>query len=89
MFLFPRVFYEFDADNQMKHYSPADGSIRDGSMYSDNGFWDTYKTVYPLFSLILSDRYAEMVDGFLNFYDESGWLPKWLSPANVAICPAL
>lgn len=87
MFLFPRVFYEFDADNNMKHYSPADGSIRDGSMYSDNGFWDTYKTVYPLFSLILSDRYAEMVDGFLNFYDESGWLPKWLSPGERGYMP--
>ena len=87
MFLFPRVFYEFDGDNAMKHYSPADGSIRDGSMYSDNGFWDTYKTVYPMFSIILSDRYAEMVDGFLNFYTESGWLPKWLSPGERGAMP--
>ncbi len=87
MFLFPHVFHEFDAEGKKKHYSPADGIVRDGAMYSDNGFWDTYKTVYPLFSLILTDRYHEMAEAFLNFYDESGWLPKWLSPGERGYMP--
>ena len=87
MFLFPRVFYDWNEEGKAIHYSPADGSIRDGVMYTDNGFWDTYKTVYPLYSLILSDRYSEMIDGFLNYYDESGWLPKWLSPGERGYMP--
>ena len=72
----------------MKHYSPADGSIRDGSMYSDNGFWDTYKTVYPMFSLILSDRYAEMVDELPQFLrGERNRFPNGSLPVSAALLP--
>lgn len=87
MFLFPRMFFEYDADGKMIHYSPADGHIYDGPMYTDNGFWDTYKTVYPLFSIILSDRYAQMCEGFLNYYKEAGWLPRWMSPGALDCMP--
>ncbi|MBQ6824325.1 MAG: glycoside hydrolase family 92 protein, partial [Clostridia bacterium] len=87
MFLFPRVFHEICLDGEMRHYSPANGEICEGPMYTDNGFWDTYKTVYPLYSLILSDKYAEMCEGFLNFYKEGGWLPRWMSPCAVNCMP--
>lgn len=87
MFLFPRVFHEICPDGEMRHYSPANGEICEGPMYTDNGFWDTYKTVYPLYSLILSDKYAEMCEGFLNFYKEGGWLPRWMSPCAVNCMP--
>ncbi len=87
MFLFPRVFYEFDAQNQMVHYSPANGKVYPGPMYTDNGFFDTYMSVYPLFSLIMRDEYAEMCEGFLNYYRESGWLPRWMSPAALDSMP--
>ncbi len=87
MFLFPRVFHELDAEGNMIHYSPADGKVYDGPMYTDNGFFDTYMTVYPLFSLILKDEYALMCRGFLNYYKESGWLPRWMSPAALDSMP--
>jgi predicted alpha-1,2-mannosidase len=87
MFLFPRVFYEFDANGNQIHYSPADGKVHDGPLYTDNGFFDTYMTVYPLFSLILAEEYAEMCQGFLNYYKESGWLPRWMSPAALDSMP--
>ena len=87
MFLFPRNMCEYDKDGKQIHYSTADGNIYEGPYYSDNGFWDTYKTVYPLYSIIASDEYRDMCDGFLNFYKEAGWLPRWLNPGAVDCMP--
>ncbi|MCQ2424715.1 MAG: GH92 family glycosyl hydrolase [Lachnospiraceae bacterium] len=87
MFLFPRIFHEYDKEGNQKHYSPSTGEICDGPFYTDNGFWDTYKTVYPMYSLINSDGYTDMCRGFLNFYDEAGWLPRWMSPGAVNCMP--
>ncbi len=87
LFLFPRTFYELDAQGRMIHYSPADGNVYDGPMYTDNGFFDTYMTVFPLFSMILAEDYAQMCEGFLNYYRESGWLPRWMSPAAIDSMP--
>jgi len=79
-FLFPRIFHEYDATEKMMHYSPYDGGIHSGPMYADNGFWDTHRTVYPLFSLLIPNRYAEMLDGWTNAAKEGGWFPRWSSP---------
>ena len=86
-FLFPRVFHEPCEDGVIRHFSPCNGNICEGSMYVDNGFWDTYKTVYPLYSLIASDKYEEMCRGFVNFYKECGWLPRWTSPYAINCMP--
>ncbi len=61
--------------------------IKPGVLYTNNGFWDTYKTVYPLYSLIAVEKYEEMLEGFLNSYRESGYLPKWLSPDERGLMP--
>ncbi len=79
-FLFPRVFHEFDADGNMVHYSPCDGRVHAGPLYTDTGFWDTYRTQFPLLNLLDRPRSAEMMEGFLNFYREGGWLSQWSSP---------
>lgn len=86
-FLFPRMFYEYDEEGKPIHYSTKTGEVRKGVMYTDNGFWDTYRTLYPLFSLIIPDRMKKMLEGYLNFYLEEGWLPKWLSPGERGIMP--
>ena len=78
--LFPRMFHETNAQGQIVHYSPYDGKVHDGVSYTDNGFWDTYRTVWPLFALIEPERYGEMVEGFLQGYREGGWLAQWPSP---------
>ena len=78
--LFPRMFHEPDADGQPIHYSPYDGQVHPGVLYTDNGFWDTYRTVYPLLSLIQPIRLGEIIQGFVNAYKEGGWLPNWPSP---------
>lgn len=88
-FLWPRRFYEIDAAGKKVHRNLHSGEIVEGVMYADNGFWDTYRTLFPLYSLLDTDLYAEMCEGFYNYYLDSGWLPKWLSPANVCCMPGM
>ena len=86
-FLFPRIFYELDAQGRPFHPCTRTGETKPGVLYTDNGFWDTYRTTFPLFSLLIPDRMQEMLEGFLNFYREEGWLPKWVSPGERGIMP--
>ena len=88
VFLFPHKCYEYDLDGKMVHYTPATGEVNEGPRYTDNGFWDTARTVYPLFSMIARDEYAEMLKGFVNDYREGGWLPRWLSIGEVGCMPS-
>jgi len=78
--LFPRIWYEFDAQGRMHHFSPYDGRVHAGEMYADNGFWDTFRAVYPFFTILFPDRDAEIIRGWINAYREGGWFPKWSSP---------
>lgn len=87
MFLFPRTLFELDSAGKPVHCSPADGKLYNGPLYTDNGFWDTYRTVYPLFSILIPELYAQMCAGFLNYYREAGWLPRWLSPGALDCMP--
>ncbi len=86
-FLFPQTFYEIDANGQKIHYDTTSRTVKSGVLYTNNGFWDTYKTVYPLYSLIAVEKYEEMLEGFLNSYNETGFLPKWLSPDERGLMP--
>lgn len=80
--LFPRKFYEFDANNKVVHYSPYNGKVEDGYMFTDNGFWDTFRAVFPFFNMMYPDLNAQIMDGLANTYKESGWLPEWASPGH-------
>lgn len=80
--LFPRIFYEWNEDGKKHHYSPFDGKVYEGSMYTDNGFWDTYRTTYPLFSLLYPSRLEDILEGWVNAYKENRWMPRWLSPGE-------
>ncbi len=80
MLLFPREFHEFDAANKPVHYSPYDGRVHPGYMYTDNGFWDTWRAVFPFFALMYPERDSEIMQGLANTYKEGGWLPEWASP---------
>lgn len=87
LFLFPQTFYERDAAMQPIHYDTLAKKVKPGYLYTNNGFWDTYKTVYPLFSLIAKEKYEEILEGFLTSYRESGYLPRWLSPDERGLMP--
>ena len=80
--LFPREFYEYDADEAPFYYSPYDGEIHDGYMYTDNGFWDTFRAVHPLFTLLYPEVSERVMQSLVNVYSESGFLPEWASPGH-------
>ncbi len=81
--LFPRKFYELDAQDQPQHYSPYDGEIHPGIMHTDNGFWDTYRTLYPLLTVLCPEILGQMLQGWLYAYKQGGWLPKWACPGHL------
>ncbi len=85
--LYPRVFHEYDEGGMPVHYNADTQKTERGVFYTDNGFWDTYRTVYPLLSLIMPARVREMIEGFVNYAEETGWLPKWLSPGEFGLMP--
>ncbi len=85
--LYPRIFYEYDGAGKPVHYNADTGKTERGVFYTDNGFWDTYRTVYPLLSILMPDRVCEMIEGFVNYAEETGWLPKWLSPGEFGLMP--
>lgn len=78
--LFPRKFYEFDAKGKVVHYSPYNGEVLPGYMFTDTGFWDTFRALYPFLNLMYPELNKEMQEGLSNAYNESGWLPEWASP---------
>ncbi|MEL4425009.1 GH92 family glycosyl hydrolase [Shewanella indica] len=82
LLLFPRKFYEYDANNQLIHYSPYNGEVLPGYMFTDNGFWDTFRAVFPFFTLMYPELDVQIMEGLANTYKESGWLPEWASPGH-------
>ena len=80
--LFPRKFFEFNANNEMVHYSPYNGKLLPGYMFTDNGFWDTFRAVFPFFTVMYPELNAQIMAGLANTYKESGWLPEWASPGH-------
>ena len=80
--LFPRKFYEINAEDKIVHYSPYNGEVLPGYMFTDNGFWDTFRAVFPFFTLMYPELNAQIMEGLANTYKESGWLPEWASPGH-------
>jgi len=80
--LFPRKFFEFDKDGNKIHYSPYNGQVLPGAMFTDNGFWDTFRAVFPFFNLMEPALNAQIQEGLVNAYKESGFLPEWASPGH-------
>ena len=80
--LFPRKLYEVAADGTIQHYSPYNGKVEKGYMYTDTGFWDTFRCLFPLLNLVYPSQNAEIQEGLVNTYKESGFFPEWASPGH-------
>jgi predicted alpha-1,2-mannosidase len=78
--LFPRKFYELDAAGKPVHYSPYNGQVLPGFLYTDTGFWDTFRCLFPFLNLVYPDVNSQIQAGLVNTYKEGGWLPEWASP---------
>lgn len=80
--LFPRMFYEYDSNGAPIHYSPYNGKVLPGYMFTDTGFWDTFRSLFPLLNLLYPSVNTKIQEGLLNTYRESGFLPEWASPGH-------
>lgn len=86
-FLFPTKFYEIDRDGSEVHYNTLAKEVRNGKLYTNIGFWDGQKTLFPLLSLVATKDYEDILEGVYNSYKETGFLPKWLSPDERGLMP--
>ncbi|WP_409492066.1 GH92 family glycosyl hydrolase [Amycolatopsis sp. cmx-11-12] len=95
LFLYPNSGFENvgTAEKPVKKYaspvSPKTGQdtptqtgakLVDGEFYVNNGFWDTYRTVWSAYSLLSPDTTGKLVDGFVQQYRDGGWISRWSSP---------
>ena len=80
--LFPRKLYEIDANGEPVHYSPYNGKVEKGFLYTDTGFWDTFRALFPLLNLVYPDVNAEIQAGLANIARENEFLPEWASPGH-------
>ena len=87
LFLFPQTFYEVNESGQAIHMDLTTGTVKPGVLFSNNGFWDTFRTTFPLFALVIPERYHRFLEGFLNSYRDTGFLPKWLAPDERGMMP--
>ena len=80
--LFPRAFYEKNAAGEVVHYSPYNGTVQKDYMFTDTGFWDTFRCLFPLLNLMYPSVNEKIQAGLANTYLESGFLPEWASPGH-------
>ena len=80
--LFPRKFYEIDESGKILHYSPYNGEVREGYLYTDTGFWDTFRALFPLLNLVYPSVNEEIQQGLANVARENEFLPEWASPGH-------
>ncbi len=77
---FPQKMYEVNASGKIFHYSPFNGKVMPGYLFSGTGFWDTFRALYPFLNLVYPEINREMQEGLVNAYKEGGYLPEWSSP---------
>ena len=82
--VYPHRFYEYDEAGKPTYFSPYDGKIHQGVLYTDTGFWDSFRAAHPLYNLLFPEISAEILQGLLNAYEQGGWLPSWSSPGHRA-----
>jgi len=76
---FPKLMWE-EVDGVAKYYSPYDGTVHEGKLWAGNGFWDTFRAVWPFFTVMYPEQTGEMLDGWVNSYKDGGWTVKWSAP---------
>ena len=80
--LFPRKFYEINKEGAPVHYSPYNGQVCKGYLYTDTGFWDTFRALFPLLNLVYPSVNEEIQQGLANIARENDFLPEWASPGH-------
>lgn len=80
--LFARKFYELDKNKEPYYFSPYDGKIHSGYLFTDTGLWDTFRGQFPLNAILHPTMHGRYVAALLDAYDQCGWLPSWSFPGE-------
>lgn len=80
--LFSRQFYEYDQDGNPYYFSPYDGKIHKGFMFTDTGFWDTFRAQFPLNTILYPTMHGRYMQALLDAQEQCGWLPAWSFPGE-------
>jgi predicted alpha-1,2-mannosidase len=70
-----------------QYASPYSGNattitLKDGRLFYNNGFWDTFRTAWPTLALLTPIKDADIVNGLVAHYLDNTWVPRWIAPAG-------
>ena len=90
MFIYPMNYGENVGTNEApvwNYTSPYSGSneqpvVKEGKMYAINGFWDTYRTTWAAYALLIPTKDTELLNGLVEHYNDVGWVPRWIAPGG-------
>jgi len=80
--LFSRQFYEYDKEGNPWYFSPYDGNVHKGYMFTDTGFWDTFRAQFPLNTIMYPTMHGRYMQALLDAQEQCGWLPSWSFPGE-------
>lgn len=80
--LFSRKFYELGKDGNPYYFSPYDLKVHKGYMFTDTGFWDTFRAQFPLNTILYPEMHGRYMQALLDAYGQCGWLPSWSFPGE-------
>lgn len=93
LFLYPNRAGEIGTDGTKRYRSPygqvlteatrdeIGAEIMEGELSATNGFWDTYRTAWPLLGLLTPAEAGELAQGFVQHFHDGGWTPRWSAPS--------
>jgi predicted alpha-1,2-mannosidase len=92
LFLYPNRAGE-TALTGAPHYRSPYGDVLDSPIRDDdrpeiveaastttNGFWDTYRTAWPMLGLLTPETAGDLAQGFVQHFLDGGWTPRWSAP---------
>ncbi|UOQ69708.1 GH92 family glycosyl hydrolase [Hymenobacter volaticus] len=80
--LFSRQFYEYDKAGKPYYFSPYDNKVHEGYMFTDTGFWDTFRAQFPLNAIMYPTMHGRYMQALLAAQQQCGWLPSWSFPGE-------
>lgn len=80
--LFSHQFFEYDGQGAPHYFSPYDGKVHSGYMYTDNGFWDTFRAQFPLNTILHPTMEGRYMQALLDAQQQCGWFPAWSFPGE-------
>lgn len=71
-------------DNPIWKYKSPYGNhdVVEGTLYYNNGFWDTYRTAWAAYALFTPEKDTELLNGLVQHYVDQGYVPRWIAPGG-------